>query len=102
MRRPVRSGLATTAAISSSVCRLPFISASTSPLSGELDGARRRGMAVRHVLDRDVVDLQLRLLRNGLDARARADQHRLDQAGGAGVERGRQARPRRRDERRPS
>ena len=33
MRRPVRSGLATTAAISSSVCRLPFISASTLPLS---------------------------------------------------------------------
>ena len=33
MRRAVRSRLATTAPISSSVCRLPFISASTSPFS---------------------------------------------------------------------
>ena len=60
-------------------------------LDGELDGACRRGMAVRHVLDRDAVDLQLRLQRDGLDARARADQHRLDHAGGTRVERGGQA-----------
>ena len=33
----------------------------------ELDGTRSGRMAVRHVLDRDVVDLQLRLLRDRLE-----------------------------------
>jgi hypothetical protein len=60
-------------------------------LDGELDGTCRRGMAVRHVLDRDAVDLQIRLLCNGLDARARADQHRLDHSGGTRVKGGGEA-----------
>ena len=57
----------------------------------ELHGARGGRVAVRHVLDREVVDLQLGLLRHRQKTRTRPDEHRLDQARGAGVERGGQA-----------
>ena len=53
MRRPVRRPVsrATTAPISSSVCRLPFISSSASPCADQLDRLGRRGVAVRGVDD---------------------------------------------------
>jgi hypothetical protein len=52
MRRSVRSPVCrlTTSAISSSVCRLPFISAAASE-AHQFDGAKGGGVAVRHVFD---------------------------------------------------
>ncbi len=62
MRRAVRSppSRETTAAISSSVWRLPFIRSSASPFADELDRARRRRVAVGNVHDPDVAEIDLR------------------------------------------
>ena len=82
-RRAVRSPASrrTTAAISSSVCRLPFISASALPSRTSCDGRGRRGLAERRIDDLDSRDDRCRAFRrHRFDARARPDEDRRDQA----------------------
>ena len=83
MRRPVRRPVsrATTAPSSSSVCRLPFISSSASPCADQLDGFRRRGVAVRRVDDRGAARDRCRCcLRDLADLRGGPDEDRRDQS----------------------
>ena len=87
-RRAVRSPVSrcTTAPISSSVCRLPFISASALPsrTSSTAFAAEPGCMARRRLAGRDVDAV---FLGHGLDARLRADQDRRDQSESRRVDR---------------
>ena len=104
MRRAVRRPVSrlTTAPISSSVCRLPFISASALPSRTSCDRLGGRRLAVRRIDDRHAGDVDAVLLRDRLDARARPDEDRRDQAERAPRRPRRAASSRRRDARRPS
>ena len=64
MRRPVRSPVsrATTAASSSSVCRLPFISSSALPCRTSSTAFARRTMAVRSIDDQRFAEVDSRCL----------------------------------------
>ena len=53
----------------------------------QLDGALGGGLGVRHVLDRNAVDLQTGLVGNGLQSGARRHEHGLDQSRALSVER---------------
>ena len=83
MRRAVRRppSRRTTAPISSSVCRLPFISASASPARTSSTALAGGVMAVlRHRRGGNAERSAPEVLRGGRDLRERPDQDRLDQA----------------------
>jgi hypothetical protein len=91
MRRLVRSaGLATTALMNSSVCRLPFISISTCPWLAS-STARAAAAWLGNVLDGECGDIQLLLPRQGQQLGPGRHQYRQDDAGGLGVQYRRQA-----------
>ena len=81
-RRAVRSPVSrlTTAPISSSVCRLPFISASALPSRTSSTALSAESWLCARVDDRQPRDVDAVLLRDRLDPRARTDQDRRDQA----------------------
>ena len=84
VRRPV--SLRTTSAISSSVCRLPFISASASPartICTAFSAAAWLWAVSTICIPRDRGAAR----RPGGDARVRSDQHRTYESGGRGIQR---------------
>ena len=83
MRRLVRSPVpaATPAAISSSVCKLPFIRTSVLPAFTCSHGFGRGGTRVRHVVDLETGDVQSRFLSDLNDLFSRADKRGRDQTG---------------------
>ena len=82
MRRSVRRPVSrlTTAPISSSVWRLPFISASALPSRTSVTAVGGRVWLCGGIHDLQLRDVDAVLLRRRLDARARPDQDRRDQA----------------------
>ena len=82
IRRAVRmpSVLDTTAPISSSVCRLPFISASAAPQRTCSTALAAESWLCSAIDDRHAADVEVPARRDLLDARRRTDQDRRNQA----------------------
>ena len=89
IRRPVRSPVsrATTADISSSVCRLPFISASARPSRTSATALRGGVDAVLGVDDLHVAEVDPELVGDGRDLVLRPDQDRADEPHLRGLDR---------------
>ena len=85
VRRPVLDEV--TARMSSSVCRLPFISSSPLRLVDQLDGFGRGGLAVGGIDDLEFADIELVLARDGGDLGGRPDEDRDDDPGLGGLDR---------------